>query len=200
MTPRPLPWFRCAALAIAAAWPSAAWCDVIEIAPNGAHTLHRGPAVTTPEGSKPLILEATPTRSTGATPPQILSQTMSVAGAETALSPRLLEAVAWAESRFRQNAVSPKGAIGVMQLMPGTAAELGVDPQNPEQNVRGGALYLRRMLEEFGGDIELALAAYNAGPAAVRRYGGVPPFKETRAYVAAVMNYLAGLTTEAEEQ
>lgn len=78
-----------------------------------------------------------------------------------------------------------------MQLMPATAAQLGVDPQDPAQNIHGGARYLRQMLVEFDGDIELALAAYNAGPQAVRRFGGVPPYRETRAYVAAVLDYMA---------
>jgi soluble lytic murein transglycosylase-like protein len=113
------------------------------------------------------------------------------AGSETELSPRLLEAVAYVESRFNHQAVSPKGAQGMMQLMPGTAAEMGVDPSIPEQNVRGGADYLRRLVTMFGNNVELALAAYNAGPSAVLKYGGVPPYAETRAYVDAVMDYLA---------
>jgi soluble lytic murein transglycosylase-like protein len=113
------------------------------------------------------------------------------AGGEVELSPRLLEAVAYVESRFNQKAISKAGAIGVMQLMPGTASELGVDPHNPEGNIRGGAEYLRRMVTMFGNNLELALAAYNAGPSAVQRYGGVPPYAETRAYVDAVMDYLA---------
>ena len=86
--------------------------------------------------------------------------------------PLLLEAVAWAESRFNTAARSPTGAIGVMQLMPGTAAELGVDPTDATANIHGGARYLRQMLVLFDGDIERALAAYNAGPAAVQRYNG----------------------------
>jgi soluble lytic murein transglycosylase-like protein len=123
--------------------------------------------------------------------PTHIAPSLDQAGDEVALSPLLLEAVAWAESRFNPNAVSSRGAQGVMQLMPDTAAELGVDPGDPDANVRGGARYLRQMLELFDGDIELALAAYNAGPAAVRRYGGVPPFPETRAYVASVFDYMA---------
>lgn len=107
------------------------------------------------------------------------------------LSPRLLEAIAYVESRFRQDAISPKGAVGMMQLMPGTAAELGVDPHDEVQNTRGGAVYLRQMLAKFDNNIELAVAAYNAGPNAVIKHGGVPPYAETRAYVAAVMDYLA---------
>jgi soluble lytic murein transglycosylase-like protein len=84
------------------------------------------------------------------------------------------------------NAVSYKGALGVMQLMPRTAVELGVDPTNLADNIRGGAMYLRRQLDRFG-SVPLALAAYNAGPGAVLRYRGVPPFRETRDYVSKIM-------------
>jgi soluble lytic murein transglycosylase-like protein len=91
------------------------------------------------------------------------------------------------------DAVSAKGALGVMQLMPGTAAELGVDPRNPADNIRGGAIYLRQQLDRFG-SVPLALAAYNAGPGAVIRYGGVPPFRETRDYVSKIMSRLDPIT------
>jgi soluble lytic murein transglycosylase-like protein len=102
----------------------------------------------------------------------------------------LLKAVARAESGFDPNAVSRCGAVGVMQLMPGTARALGVsNSYDPEQNIMGGAKYLRQMLDEFGGDVELALAAYNAGPGAVRKYGGVPPYAETQNYVRVVSKY-----------
>jgi hypothetical protein len=126
-------------------------------------------------------------------PPDI-ARSLQGAAAEVRLSPTLLEAVAWAESRFNQQAVSRRGARGVMQLMPGTAADLGVDANDLDANIKGGARYLKRMLELFDGDLELALAAYNAGPNAVRRHNGVPPYAETRAYVARVMNYLAAHT------
>lgn len=102
----------------------------------------------------------------------------------------LLQAVAYAESGIQQDAVSSKGAIGIMQLMPGTAAELGVNPHSPRENVMGGAHYLRAMLERYAGDEEQlvkALAAYNAGPGRVEEYGGLPPFAETNAYVAKVL-------------
>lgn len=103
------------------------------------------------------------------------------------LDPDLVRAVARAESGLNPLAVSPKGAMGLMQLMPGTAGELGVsDPFNPQQSAEGGAEYLRRMLDRFGGDLDLALAAYNAGPAAVERYGGIPPYPETKAYIQRV--------------
>lgn len=98
----------------------------------------------------------------------------------------LLRAVAWTESRGRNDAVSPKGARGVMQLMPATAAQLGVDPHDPVANINGGAAYLAQQLATFH-DVPLALAAYNAGPGAVIRYRGVPPYAETRDYVAKVM-------------
>jgi len=90
------------------------------------------------------------------------------------------------ESRWNPHAVSSKGAIGLGQLMPETAAALGVDPRDPKQNLDGAARYLRRQFDDFR-DWRLALAAYNAGPEAVRRYGGVPPYAETQAYVVAIL-------------
>ena len=105
------------------------------------------------------------------------------------LPPALVKAVIAAESAFDPSAVSHRGAQGLMQLMPETAASLGVaDPLEPESNVRGGAGYLRAMIDRYG-DLSRALAAYNAGPSAVDRYGGVPPYPETRDYVDRVLTY-----------
>ena len=109
-----------------------------------------------------------------------------------ALEPALVKAVIAAESNFDPLAISHQGAQGLMQLMPETARELGVeDAFVPEENVQGGARYLRQMLNRFG-DVRRALAAYNAGPTAVDRYSGVPPFPETEAYVDRVLTYYLG--------
>lgn len=99
----------------------------------------------------------------------------------------LVRAVMQQESGGNARAVSPAGAQGLMQLMPPTAAQLGVqDPFDPEQNIRGGVRFLKWLLDKYGGDETMALAAYNAGPVAVDRYGGVPPFEETQRYVRSV--------------
>jgi soluble lytic murein transglycosylase-like protein len=100
------------------------------------------------------------------------------------VSADLVRAVIQAESGFNARAVSPKGAMGLMQLMPATARELGVnDPFHPAENIRGGVTYLARLLARYDQNVEFALAAYNAGPASVERYGAVPPYRETRDYV-----------------
>jgi soluble lytic murein transglycosylase-like protein len=184
---------RAAVLAVAAVlvclFVQPAYAQVLEIGADGAVTRFDGPTVFTADGATTLIEET----SVADLPVGIDSvrQQISTAATAYALDPKLVEAVAWRESRFRANAMSNKGAIGVMQLMPGTARDLGVDPHDPVQNIRGGALYLRRMMSTFGGDVRLALAAYNAGPAAVRKHGGVPPYAETQAYVTSILGRMA---------
>ncbi len=183
--------FRLARLAgptlVAAGFTIPAWAQVIEVGPSGISSIS-GPAVITADGVRSIVPERAAAK-VGA--PASAQPLLERAGQTSDLSPRLLEAIAYVESRFRQTAVSPKGAVGMMQLMPGTANELGVDPNDPAQNAHGGAAYLRKMLVMFDNDVELAVAAYNAGPEAVRKHDGVPPYAETRKYVAAVMEYLA---------
>jgi soluble lytic murein transglycosylase-like protein len=107
------------------------------------------------------------------------------------LSPSLLEALVWQESRWNPHAVSPVGAKGLAQLMPGTARDMQVNPDDPLANLEGGARYLRLMLNMFGGDLEKALAAYNAGPARVAKANGIPRIRETQNYVSAIMGRLS---------
>ena len=119
--------------------------------------------------------------------PVYLAKAIGDAAKSSGIDPRLLTAVAHQESRFNANAVSPVGACGVMQLMPATARFLGIkDVFDARQNVAGGARYLRTLLDTFHGDLDLTLAAYNAGPGAVQKYNGVPPFRETRNYVSSI--------------
>jgi soluble lytic murein transglycosylase-like protein len=117
-----------------------------------------------------------------------LEEFIAPAASKYGVAPELVAAVIWAESSGDPNAVSERGARGLMQLMPETAEELGVTRiLDPRENVEGGTRYLRRMLDAHEGDVSLALAAYNAGPEAVRRYQGIPPYRETREYVGRVI-------------
>jgi soluble lytic murein transglycosylase-like protein len=112
----------------------------------------------------------------------------------------LVRAVIWAESAGDAGAISTAGAIGLMQLMPRTAGEMYVeDPVDPAQNIMGGTRYLRWLANQFNGDMVLTLAAYNAGPDAVRKYGGVPPFEETRQYVKRVLAYYLQLRAQSKK-
>ncbi len=164
----------------------AAKAQVLEIGADGAVTTYDRPSQFLSEGATPL------NRQTATTSGAKSSVTALTGAADAAgLSADLVEAVAWRESRLRPRVVSSAGAVGEMQLMPGTARALGVDPYDTAQNYFGGAKYLNQMLQRYDGDIVRALAAYNAGPGAVDRYGGLPPFKETRAYVAAIMDWLS---------
>jgi soluble lytic murein transglycosylase-like protein len=187
-----------AAAALLAALPLAAAAQVLEIDAGGGVKVYDGPAVVTSAGEAPIAAprRATrarrPARSTQAAPPAPFTSNLIGDAAQTqALSPALVEAVAWAESRLVHGRVSRAGAIGEMQLMPDTARTLRVDPTDSRQNYEGGAEYLRMLMNRYNGDLVRTLAAYNAGPRAVDRYGGVPPYKDTQAYVATILARLS---------
>jgi soluble lytic murein transglycosylase-like protein len=193
----------CAA-AICVAQSGAARADVLEVRSEGTVAVlasDRGGlagAVT----DSPAAIEAGPDIPVAAVTtigepsvPTAFREPLKQAAMAAGISPTLLSALVWQESRWRTSALSPKGARGLTQLMPATARALAVDPTSAASNLAGGARYLRSMLDMFGGDVERALAAYNAGPRRVLRSAGVPPITETRAYVSKIIDRLG--TTEA---
>jgi soluble lytic murein transglycosylase-like protein len=156
---------------------------VIEIPADTVASFEQEDYVAPPPAPAP---PAAPTPKSAATPQELVTQAAQHAG----LPPAIVHSVARAESNYRQDAVSPKGAIGIMQLMPKTAAELNADPHDAAQNADAGARYLRDLLEKYENDphqVSKAVAAYNAGPEAVDKYHGVPPYPETVQYVNRVL-------------
>ena len=174
-----------AAAAIATMLATPACADVFEVGDDG---------VTTRIDVRPAA-PAAPRRAVDAGRPLVARATyapfVATAAQRYEVSPALIDAIAVTESRYRQSAVSPRRATGVMQLMPATARALGVDRTDARDNIRGGTAYLRLLLNRFDGDVVRTVAAYNAGPGAVERAGGVPRIAETQAYVAAVLARLA---------
>ncbi len=188
-----------AACTAACAWCGIAHADVLEIGVDGARWV-AGPkaeneiAASAEPVPQDLVVPqaalASPARHAAAIPDNYNAKVQELAS-RFDLSPALIEALVWQESRWNAAALSPKGAQGLAQLMPGTARELGVDARDPDANLEGGARYLRAQLDRFGGDLEKALAAYNAGPGRVERAGGIPNIQETKTYVAAIMGRLS---------
>ncbi|MCY0881901.1 MAG: lytic transglycosylase domain-containing protein [Firmicutes bacterium] len=152
------------------------------------------PSSSASSSSFTRLLEAAGTDSVSTVPasdthaPAAVQTALMQAAQSTGLSSRLLAAVAQVESGDNPQAISSAGAIGVMQLMPGTAQQLGVNAANVTQNVLGGAEYLKSLLTQFHGNLSLAIAAYNAGPGAVEAYGGIPPYTQTEQYVQKVLS------------
>ena len=196
-----------AAFALAAFCAFPAQADVLEIAADGDARWIAGPVSEAPQemafaaalpGEIPAEAMALfpeiavgDTILHGAGIPAAYAAKVQELAARFDLSPALIEALVWQESRWRENALSPVGARGLAQLMPGTARDLGVDSSDPFANLEGGARYLRQQLDRFDGDLERALAAYNAGPGRVIRANGVPRIRETQLYVTAIMGRLA---------
>ncbi|WP_246027177.1 lytic transglycosylase domain-containing protein [Novosphingobium umbonatum] len=168
----------------ASVWAAPSACaDVLQVGEDGA-TLWRRNAGKVEWQAAQAVPTPPPPRQTIA--PTHLAPLAAQAAAAHGLPPALLEALVWQESRWHPQAVSPKGAIGLGQLMPATARALGVDPHDPAANLHGAARYLRQQIDHFGGNLPLALAAYNAGPKRVEQAGGIPPIAETQAYVRAI--------------
>lgn len=173
---------------------SEAHADVFELRPNGNLVEISQPAWRA-DASRVIAGQYRPKADPISDPSQsqnTVRQHIEAAATRFGVDRNLVDAVAWQESRYNPRARSTAGALGVMQLMPGTARQLGVhNPHDVEQNVVGGTAYLRQQLERFGNNVPLALAAYNAGPGAVTKYGGIPPYRETQNYVRQIMQRLS---------
>lgn len=195
---------RFAVLMGAALAAAPAYADVLEIGDDGARWVsgasalapHFQPAAAaevvelSADFAVPVEAIAEPGRHDDAVP-AIYAAKVAELSARFDLSPALIEALVWQESRWQAQARSPVGAQGLAQLMPGTARYLGVNPLDPFANLEGGARYLREQIDRFDGDLEKALAAYNAGPGRVLAANGIPRIRETQTYVAAIMGRLS---------
>ncbi|GAC1418942.1 MAG: lytic transglycosylase domain-containing protein [Burkholderiaceae bacterium] len=183
---------------------SPAVAQVMDIASDGTVSVREGAGATqwvvvsaasdqtVNESGSPVVLpQGAITAVRPAPVPTQYAAALTNAAASANISPVLLAALVWQESRWNAQAISRKGAIGLAQLMPATARDLGVNPMNPIANLNGAARYLRQLLDQFDGNVEKALAAYNAGAARVRSAGGVPAIAETRNYVTSIVRRLS---------
>lgn len=198
-----------AAMGVAAAFvASPVSAQVMDISPDGTVSVRSGSGaanwevVTAPASDKTVDQDGNPIvpawayTDTGPPPvPPQFATALTQAAASANVSPTLLSALVWQESRWNPQALSPKGAMGLAQLMPATARYLGVNPTDPVQNLTGGARYLRQLLDQFDGNVEKALAAYNAGPGRVRSAGGVPAIAETQNYVTSIVRRISTNST-----
>jgi len=197
------PWLARALLLLLGGTASGASARVFEIvAQNGTAVTVAATSIAMPcdpscapvDTAPPQVIpERAMTRMEAPGVPGAWSAALIAAASKARISPDLLAALVHQESGWRAGARSGKGAIGLAQLMPGTARQLGVDPRDPASNLLGGARYLRDMLDRFDGDVALALAAYNAGPARVSREHAVPAIAETRIYVNRVLDRLSAV-------
>ena len=179
----------------------------MDIAPDGTVSVRQGAGAATwevvspasdqtvDENGAPIVPGYAYTDVSPAPVPTQYAAALNQAAKSANVSPALLAALVWQESRWNPLAVSRKGAIGLAQLMPATARDLGVNPADPVANLNGGARYLRQLLDQFDGDVEKALAAYNAGSARVRSAGGVPAIAETRNYVTSIVRRISASST-----
>ena len=211
---------RVVRLATAVLWAGAAFAaspagaQVMDISQDGTVTVRRGNGAATfevqdtaPSSSSsgavatwgPAVPSRAITTMNQALIPLQYADAVEFAASSANISPTLLAALIWQESRWNPRAVSRKGAMGLTQLMPGTARQLGVNPADPLANLVGGARYLRQLIDQFDGNVEKALAAYNAGPGRVRSAGGIPAIAETQNYVASIVRRVANTTTGGQQ-
>jgi hypothetical protein len=175
-----------------------AQAQMIEVHVDGSVVSYDGDSQRISPGATPTARIISPHRRHGhgiatPAPPAAVAAAIHASAERHQVDAGLVTAVAWQESHFNNSAVSRKGARGTMQLMPGTARVLGVDSTSTEGNVEGGVVYLAQMMRRYDGDTAKALAAYNAGPERVDRFGGVPPYRETQGYVKSIMGRLGAV-------